>query len=267
MFDQTYTTPEGYTLARPLILPDAGAFSDVLEHLGEWDHQTMSHHAGRPPVAEPEARYLVADNAGSRLVEDLSDLAGLRTITRRKGNTVGPFCTVDARQIGGPAHRSIAVRATDATMEALAGRIVTPDDTLSFQVIVHQRDDMPPRALVIAQHGYIIGSHWLAYVDPDTLPAYPLAARDAAVSELGDRIRAATAWVPWRRDLPGGAFDYGYDGWYPGADTSKTLQRRGSLPHTRPVVVANIDATGRTTYYPEGLAHLVELETAAGEGR
>ena len=137
----TYTTPEGFTLPRPLLLPDARSFTDVLGYVREWDHATMSHNAGVVP--RPDLRPEPAK---------IGD------------NEVGPFCSirlVDSR-------RSIAVRATQAVLDAVAPRIVTGDDHLSFQIIEHKGTG---RALVILEHGYIIGSHWLAYIDPATIPA------------------------------------------------------------------------------------------------
>lgn len=148
MQDTMYATPEGFELYRPLLLPDARTFADVLTYVREWDHATMTGAGGRVP--EP----------------DLVPLA--RTIGR---NALGPFCTIKTLAGGvGPAmsRRSVAVVATDAVLKVIRPRIVTPDDHLSFKVIEHQGTG---RALVIAEHGYIIGSHWLAYIDPATIPA------------------------------------------------------------------------------------------------
>lgn len=41
-------------------------------------------------------------------------------------------------------------------------------DTMTFNVVIH--DD--GRALVILQHGQIIGSHWLAFIDAATVPTF-----------------------------------------------------------------------------------------------
>lgn len=264
MFNQTYTTPEGYTLHKPLLMPDARTFADVAEYVAEWDHVTMNHRNGVLPAdgCRPEPRYLSRDDmspAGATMVA-LSDLCGFKRDPLAR-NELGPFGTIDTTQIGGT-RRSVAIRLTDAALEAVAPNIVTDDDHLSLEVIVHgnRSDGLPPRALMVLKHGHIIGSHYLAYVDPASLPAYPLAARDQARAELGQRIKAATAWVPWCRPLPGGAMDYGYDGWYPRADESTRLERRGSLPRTRAVEVAHLAADGTLTYYAEGLAHLENLE-------
>lgn len=146
MFDQSYKTPEGFELYRPLLLPGARSFADVLEYISEWDYETMSRGDAAP------APRIIRHAPGAEL----------------RGNRVGPYAHVDMSQLGGVRSRGMAVRATDATMEVVRGRIVTDDDHLSFKLIAHQSTG---RVLVILDHGYIIGSHWLAYVDPATVPA------------------------------------------------------------------------------------------------
>jgi hypothetical protein len=37
-----YETPEGYVLARPLTMPDARSFAEVLTYHSEWDHEFMN---------------------------------------------------------------------------------------------------------------------------------------------------------------------------------------------------------------------------------
>jgi hypothetical protein len=122
-------------------MPDARVFSDVLEYVSEWDHALMSHTSGKLP--RPDLRPEPA------------------MIGR---NELGPFCS--ARLLGGE-RRSMAVRALPAVVDVIAPRIVTDDDHLSFDIITHETNN---RALVIASHGHIIGSHWLAYIDPQSLP-------------------------------------------------------------------------------------------------
>ena len=175
---ETYTTPEGFELHRPLLLPDARSFADVLEYCGEWGGRMDGGYEG----TRPEPRHIPEETPA-----DASSWE--RSAWRNDGrNEIGPYCTVDLSQHGGPHFRSIAVRATDATMTALEGRIVTPDDTISFRVIAHEGTG---RALVIAEHGYIIGSHYLAYIDPATIPPYPHERRDVRARELYDALREA----------------------------------------------------------------------------
>jgi hypothetical protein len=179
MIQDTYTTPEGFELHRPLLLPDARSFDEVLTYVREWEFEEFR----KNPDLAPEPRVI-----------------GDEQEYRRKGNAVGPFCTIDLSQVGGKKHRSVAVVATDATIEAITGRIVTPDDTLSFKLIAHKATN---RVLVVAQHGYIIGSHYVAYIDPATIPAYPYEARDATYERVCRAIKEEDL-SPFVRELPGG---------------------------------------------------------------
>lgn len=140
----TYKTPEGFELARKLLLPEVRSFSELFTVVRPWDHETMSHRSG--VVAHPE---LVPEPA----------MIG--------NNELGPYLSF---RNGVPGHRDysgMAVQASRIVVEAIEPRIVTDDDHLSFQVIYHKERN---RCLVIAEHNYIIGSHWLAYIDPATIP-------------------------------------------------------------------------------------------------
>jgi hypothetical protein len=148
MHDEGYTTPEGFWLPKQLMFPDARTFDELLTFVRPWNHDTMTARSG--VVAQPDL------------------LPAPRKIGR---NEVGPYCQIDRSQIGGPRFFGCAVIATDQVIEALAGSIVTDDDRLTFKVIAHRRrDGEPDRALVIAEHGHIIGSRWLGYVDPSSVP-------------------------------------------------------------------------------------------------
>ena len=202
---------------RPILLPDAGTFAEVLEYVREWDHYDMTHTAGerRRPGLVPAPR-LIGENE------------------------IGPFATLELEQLASleleqPARRSFAVRATDEVLEVLAPRIVTPDDHLSFRLIGHASSG---RVAVFCQHGYISGSHWLANVDPASLPAYPFAARDAAVWELCEQIKRATGWVPYRVDHGAGEASYGYSA-IDRRDAGGRFERLA-----RPVLIARVHADG-----------------------
>jgi hypothetical protein len=195
--DTMHTTPEGFELARPLLLPDARSFADVLEYHGEWSHswpRDPRTNATITPVAPRFIQTAPATTAWER--------RAYRSWPS-KGNEIGPYCSVDFGQIGGAKHRSICVRATDAVLEVVAPRIVTPDDHLLFKIIGHAGTN---RALVILSHGYIIGSHYLAYINPATIPAYPFEARDARWSELVAAMRE-NGQTPFRRELPADALE------------------------------------------------------------
>lgn len=215
----------------PILLPDAHSFSELFEYAGEWDHA-----APRDPITNAqhqgvEPRYIGQE----RNMAALASTVGIRT-AMPPGNEIGPFCSIDLRQLNdydGPAHRSIAVRATDRVIAALEGRIVTDDDHLSFRIIGHAGTK---RCLVVCQHGQISGSHWLAYVDTASLPAYPYGERDARIAEIVREITDATDWVPYKRDLGAGAVEYGYDG-------IQTAPGKVQRP-PRPVMIARISAAG-----------------------
>lgn len=147
-------------IARIVLLPDAHSFADVLEYLG--------------------------DRKDER--EDAAVVAEL------DGNRITSYCSVDLSQVGGPRYRSINVKPTEAVLDVVRPRIVTPDDTLSFQIIAHEQSG---KALVIMQHGYIIGGHWLAYIDPATIPAPPDPAIEAARAAI---VKAGHEGPTWDTD-------------------------------------------------------------------
>lgn len=149
-----FTTSEGLYLAQPLLLDDARSFDDVLIYEGAY-HRDLAHETITKAPAHSLATAFFGD-----------------TVSR---NRIGSYCSVDLSQVGGERWRSISVSLTDEAMEALLGRLVTTDDSISFKIIAHDRSQhgQPNRALVIAQHSQIIGSHYVAYIDPATIPAVP----------------------------------------------------------------------------------------------
>lgn len=208
----SYTTPEGYTLHRPLLMPDARTFSDVLTYVREWDFDHMNHVRGEIPAS---GRHLVPSAQTIEARGPARDLmCGILDIGRDLGapfppddpadrNTIGPFCSIDATAIGGM-RRNIAAHVVPEVLEVLAPRLVTSDDRLGLRVTVHApRDGKPARALVVASHGVISGSHYIAYVDPETIPAYPFELRDIAAGYVRDAMeRAGLRVVRYRTPEP-----------------------------------------------------------------
>lgn len=141
--DDGYITPEGFELHRPLLLPNARTFQDLFA--------TSHRYTFGEPHKFPPREIKLTDPPADDY---------------RQANEVGPFCSVKARG----ARWWMDVVANDAVIAAVTPRIVTPNDALSFEIIEHADRD---RALVILQHGYISGSHWLAYIDPATIPYAP----------------------------------------------------------------------------------------------
>jgi hypothetical protein len=142
--DPDYYTPEGHYLPRPLLLPEVRDFTELLTFVRGWDHRTMSHTGGVVPRPEMVPQPVMIGQ-----------------------NELGPYCSFRNDVPNHRDHSGCAVVATDLTVSVIEPRIVTDDDHLSFQVIYHKDRD---RCLVIAKHGYIIGDHWLAYIDPATIP-------------------------------------------------------------------------------------------------
>lgn len=166
-------------LCRPVALATRD-LAEVIEYLGEWDIVDVAPAGGAAGGAT-------------------------RTIAGRllAGNEIGPYCTIDLSQFGGPEHRAIAAVPTDATLDALRSRIVTDDDQLHFTLVGHAQTN---RVLVIASHGKIVGGHWLAYVEADTLPPYPYAQRDERLQELCQALRDA-GHSPYVRRLEDGVIE------------------------------------------------------------
>jgi hypothetical protein len=146
----------------PILLPDVSDFAALFDYGCEWDHAWRRDHLTNATIAPVSPRYIGADpaNPGRKLI---SAVFGPGDPGER--NEIGPFLSYKPNALPGE-RRSMAVRATDLVLAALAPRLVTTDDHLGFEIIGHADG----RALVICSHGHIIGSHWLARIDPATLP-------------------------------------------------------------------------------------------------
>lgn len=137
---ESFTTPEGFELPKPLLLPEVRDFAELFEYLREWDHATMT---GNPIVSNPE---LVPKGV----------LAG---------NVVfGPL--LSAKLPAG--QRTMAIRPTSATVAALDG--AWSDGRVSFELIYHRNNN---RILVLAKENQMIRSHYLAYIGLGTIPEGP----------------------------------------------------------------------------------------------
>lgn len=131
-----YATPEGFILHRPLIFPAARTFDDVFEEVRSYRHGDLS-------------------GVGKR-----DDMA-----VTFDGNTLGSFCSSgNDRNLS-----SLRVKPRPEVLEALraSGGLVTNDDKLSWRVFVHKHN---ARMLVVLEHHVIIGSRYIAYIDPATYP-------------------------------------------------------------------------------------------------
>ena len=122
----------GY-LAKPLAFPGVKSFGELFTRAREWASKDLS------------ARGTRAKRGG------------------REANIIGGYLTVSGR--GG--HESMTVTPSPALVTWLSENMLALGDSISFEIVV--RSD---GALVIAKHSKIIGSRWLAMIDPNTIPRF-----------------------------------------------------------------------------------------------
>lgn len=148
--------PSGLRLHRVLMLPSVEARSALWT---EWS-------VDRTLCWQP--RYIGGTTWDGELAGDLH-------------MTVGPLCVMCR---SGRA-QAINVQPTDAVMRAIKdGTITIRGDRMSYRVIDHDNG----WSLVLAQHGQIIGSVWLAYIRTETVPAelWPGGSRGCGAEEARD---------------------------------------------------------------------------------
>lgn len=137
-----YRTPEGFTLHRPLLMPDVRDFAEVLIAERRWNFATMNHKNGRPQTETP---------------------AEVEVPGRER--TVSRFCSV--RNLPGRYHMQVSP--TTRTLELISSDDFAFFDRVSFEAIYHPAND---RVLIVADASQIIASRYLAYVDPATVPTF-----------------------------------------------------------------------------------------------
>jgi hypothetical protein len=114
--------------------------------------------------------------ASERVVDLLGEYKSttLHTWTRErlgKRDDPGPMVMSSYASVGG-VHRSINldITLTPQAIETIGKNTIHIDhDTMNVEVIVWTDG----RALVVAHHGRIIGSVWLAFIDATTIPVFP----------------------------------------------------------------------------------------------
>lgn len=85
----------------------------------------------------------------------------------RRDPQIGPFMTLDMSKVGGSHYGSAWVRARMEVHFALHQEMLfSRGDTISYQVNAWGHD----KAVVIAQYSQILGSHWIAVIDPYSVP-------------------------------------------------------------------------------------------------
>src|SRR5690606_26566987 len=122
-----------------ILFPDALRLEDVAHYVGPYVSEPDPEHTGRQ----------------------------WRTGVDIGGNTLSQYANFDMSQLGGPRHYAIRLEPTEEVVSVLRRELVTDDDVLSWQIIGHKDTGL---ALVIVKHGQIIGSRWIAYVDPSSVP-------------------------------------------------------------------------------------------------
>src|SRR5690349_3401382 len=118
----TYATPEGFELARPLLFPDVRDFGELFEDVRPWNFETMNHRNGYPQAETPQ---------------DITREGWTKTVTH--------FCAIR----GG---KSLHVTPTAMLLDRIyADESEHLDfaffDRVSFEAIYHERTD---RVLIVA---------------------------------------------------------------------------------------------------------------------
>lgn len=155
-------------LSRPLALPHVRDFAELFDRWLPWP-------AGIRVTSPIPAVRVPAIEYSSRTGRE-----------RRAYMEIGPFLSIT------PGHHSFAVRPSARTIEAIQGRtLAIAYDTVSFEVILWDLYD----ALVVASHGRIIGSVWLAVVDPLTVPGWLPSPRARELVALARQERSGDAFL------------------------------------------------------------------------
>jgi len=113
------------------------SFSDLFPKTSEWEHGKLN-------------------------PETIAEMPGWDS---REGYTcaLSNYCAING--VGG--YHGILVTPSDEVVQYFRDHVLhVPCDTLSFKVVVRDNGT----ALIIMNHSQIIGSHWLALVDADTIP-------------------------------------------------------------------------------------------------
>jgi len=149
---------------------------------------------------------------------------------------VSPLCTIT----GNGDFRYMWARPSAAVLEYLGRSIVVPD-RLDFEIVVRSPDE----ALVVARHNRIIGSRWLALIDPRTIPT-----EQPSLADKPDRSPRVRRAVPAPKNTP--------------EPTSILTERQREL--LRVVACAgNVARFGSEERIPDWKALKVVLETLGGK--
>jgi hypothetical protein len=148
-----YVTPEGFRLYRPLLLPDARRFDEVLTAEKAWDFATMNHRNGH---AQPETPAV--------LRREHPNLRDWKIIDR--------FCSVEA-----PGRHHLQVTPTQQVVDLIWAEETESltfafFERVGFKAIYHERND---RVLILASASNVSNSRYLAYVSLGSVPTMAVA--------------------------------------------------------------------------------------------
>jgi hypothetical protein len=130
------TAPKRY-LAKPLEFPKIRAFSELFEQAEPW--------------SEAKGRRLAVRWNGTDWASG-----------KKAWSTIGPYLTIRDNP-----RRSMAVKPQPWLVEWIKTNLLFIEyDTLHFEIVIWTKRE----ALVIVSYGKIIGSRWLAIIDPKTIP-------------------------------------------------------------------------------------------------
>lgn len=143
----TYKTPEGFDLPKPLVFPDVRSFGELFTVDRVWDFATMNHRNGYPQPDTPE------------------DLRRPAPLDDHK--IVGRF--LSARRLEGVPNLMVTPKPLlldKVWQDESEGLDFAFFDRIGWEAIYHEAND---RVLIVASASSIIASRWIAYVTPESV--------------------------------------------------------------------------------------------------
>lgn len=142
----TYRTPEGFELPRPLLFPDVRDFGELFTVERAWDFSTMNHKNGYPQPDTPEDLR--------RHPGDDHKVVGRFLATRRLEGVPNLMVT------------PMPLLLDKVWQDESEGLDFAFFDRIGWEAIYHEGND---RVLIVADASRIIASRWVAYVTPESV--------------------------------------------------------------------------------------------------
>lgn len=144
-------------LYKPIAQPQVETFDECFDDFEEWKLFDKSYKPRFSPY------FITGQNIAGNLFKNVKATMQGEFRNRKHADEtmqVGPFCSM---RDGG----SMAVHCNEWVMDCIKRHtIIIGGDRMSFEIVNHDNG----HSLVIAQHGSIIGSVWLAYIRTDSIP-------------------------------------------------------------------------------------------------